>query len=339
MSIIKKYKEFNEELKSSTYHSAASKLTNLGHERRGSEMSKWGDIVTNREKEERYKERLNYMKKFDPFEMTIYTCRWDRETRSTIEEYLTDGLFYMEASFPYDWFSDALYDWKYNCFHYGLWMLFEFGISPANDETAAKMSEIEDKLSDSTCDNINLFNRIMVELIPDGTNIITDRGNCVIEPRESEIALFKHRKDAIRFKKLLVDSIEGLNTFGQNQCYPKGLSSAFEDFFKSERKYITHKANNGQELLYNAKWYEPGYNNESKEGLNCTWFCEKNGYKKEDIQAILKLKEGETWYSEDHDVTAVKCDDIEKAMVIKESDVSKIANSIRRMSVNKLYRN
>lgn len=53
MSIIKKYTEFNEKLRSSTYHSAASKLTNLGHERRGAEMSKWGDIVSNREKEER----------------------------------------------------------------------------------------------------------------------------------------------------------------------------------------------------------------------------------------------------------------------------------------------
>lgn len=91
-------------------------------------------------------------------------------------------------------------------------------------------------------------------------------------------------------------------------------------------------------LLYDAKWYEPSYNNESKK-VSITWFTEKRGYKKEDVQKISKLKEGETWYSEDHDVTAVKCDDVEKILPIKESDVSKIANSIRRMSVNKLYRN
>lgn len=120
--------------------------------------------------------------------------------------------------------------------------------------------------------------------------------------------------------------------------FPKGISSAFERFFELERRYGKGRIDKGQELLYDAKWYEPSYNNESKK-VSITWFTEKRGYKKEDVQKISKLKEGETWYSEDHDVTAVKCDDVEKILPIKESDVSKIANSIRRMSVNKLYRN
>lgn len=337
MSIIKKYTEFNEKLRSSTYHSAASKLTNLGHERRGAEMSKWGDIVSNREKEERSRERLMYVKKFDPFEMTIYKCRWDRDTRTVIEEYLVDGLFYIEPAFPYDWFSDMVYDWR-NDGAYSLWLPIELGITPANQETASKMEEIENQLSDEVWDSIFWPTRIMIEVIEKDSDTVTENGGCNVESRESEIAVFNNRKDVIRFKKLLTDSIEGKNTFGQNQWYPKGISSAFERFFELERRYGKGRIDKGQELLYDAKWYEPSYNNESKK-VSITWFTEKRGYKKEDVQKISKLKEGETWYSEDHDVTAVKCDDVEKILPIKESDVSKIANSIRRMSVNKLYRN
>jgi hypothetical protein len=341
MNIIKKYKEFNEELKSSTYHSASSKLTKLGHERRGEEMKKWADLVSTREKEERCRERLMHVRKFDPFEMTIYKCRWNRDTKTTIEEYLIDGLFYVEPSFPYDWFSDMVYDWRHDG-GYSLWLPLELGMTPANEETSVKMKEIESKLSDESdeiWDNIFWPTRIMVELIPEGSDIIIDNGRCSIESRESDIALFSNRRDAIKFKQLLSDSIEGKNTFGKNQWYPNGISSAFENFFRDERANVRYRINKGQELLYNAKWYEPTYNNESEEGLNFTWFCNKNGYKKEDIRAISMLRLGETWHSEDHDVTAVKCDDIEKSMIIKESDIPKIANSIRKMSVNKLYRN
>lgn len=250
-----------------------------------------------------------------------------------------DGLFYIEPSFPYDWFGDILYDWRHDGVNYPLWLPIEFGISPANDETSTKIKEIEKRFSDIECDSIYWMSRVMIEVIPQGSDVVVGNGKVEVEPRESEISLFSNRKDAIRFKNLLIDAIEGKNTFGQNQFYPKGISSAFENFFKNERKYIQSRIDKGQELLYNARWYEPTYDNKVSNDLLLTWFTTDKGYKKEDIQAISKLKEGETWYSDDHEVTAVKCDDFEKSLSIRESDIPKIVSSIRKMSVNKLYRN
>ena len=231
-----------------------------------------------------------------------------------------------------------LFDWRYDDYSSSLWLPIEFGITPANEETSIKLKEIEDKLSDSEWDNINWMTRIMVEVVPDGHDSVIDGGKVVVETRESDLSLFSNRRDAIRFKNLLVDAIEGKNTFGQNQWYPKGISSAFEKFFENERKYTQQRINDGKELLYSAQWYEPGYNDDTKE-VPLNWFTTKKGYSKEDIKKIENLKVGETWYSDDHDVTAIKCDDIEKLLLVKESDVTKIANSIRKMSVNKLYRN
>lgn len=335
---IKNFKIFNEELKSGTYYSASNKLKDIGHDRRSGEIRKWGDIVQAREKEERVSQRQSYMRKFDPFEMTIYSCRWDRDTKTTIESYLTDGLFYIEPSFPYDWFGDTVYDWRYH-HEYALWMPLEFGVSPANEETALRMKEIEENLSDDSWDDIHWMTRIMVEIIPEGSNTVIDNGKVSVESRESDISLFSNRKEAIRFKNLLVGAMEGRNTFGQNQWYPNGISSSFEKFFEAERKFHQNRINKGEELLYNAKWYEPTYDNKVSNDLTLSWFTTNRGYRKEDIQAIAKLKEGEIWYSDDHEVTAVKCDDVEKALSIRESDIPKIASSIRKMSVNKLYRN
>lgn len=78
---MKHLKGFNEELKSSTYKSAASKLKVLGHNRRSGVVGNWADLVQSREENVAIEEaRVGYAKN-GIFEMVICTSKYDSEKK------------------------------------------------------------------------------------------------------------------------------------------------------------------------------------------------------------------------------------------------------------------
>jgi hypothetical protein len=90
---MKYLKRFNEELKASTYKSAATKLTQIGHKRRGAQML---DFATQREKEEermRLQETRDELSRFEPFNLIIK----GNEEKS--------GNFYILPNVEIEWFE------------------------------------------------------------------------------------------------------------------------------------------------------------------------------------------------------------------------------------------
>jgi hypothetical protein len=111
-------------------------------------------------------------------------------------------------------------------------MPFEFGTTPADSETLESWKEIE--LSDDSYDDIYWSTRLMIEIIPEGYSNVVSNGECTWESKESDIFVFANRSEAIRFKKLFIEAIEGKNTWGKNQWCLEGIKSEFDRFFRSK---------------------------------------------------------------------------------------------------------
>lgn len=245
---MKYLKRFNEELKSSTYRSASAKLKQLGHVRRSGEIESYAKEIEERERQERINKRHKDIKSFPPFQLKWYKTKWDSSTKKTLEEPFTEGLFYIEPSFPYDWFGDMVWDYENDSKQYGLLLPLEFATVPADEETANSWKEIESKLSDESWDDIYWSMRLMVQVVVEGEANVTSNGKCFWEARESDLFVFANRSEAMRFKKLLIDALEGKNTWGKNEWYSEGMKSSFDKFFERDIKWRSDKKEKNQQV-------------------------------------------------------------------------------------------
>lgn len=106
---MKYLKKFNEELKPSTYRSAARKLTkNYGHKDRADSLNQWAnkrEVDVNLEK---WRENIEQMSKFGKFKLNIVKNR-----NSLIEaNNRMTGEFYLDISFDGDSFMDSVDEFK-----------------------------------------------------------------------------------------------------------------------------------------------------------------------------------------------------------------------------------
>ena len=246
---FRRTKELNEELDPSTYTSAATKLRNLGHLRRSTEMESYAKELKERERLKKIEQRHKDIKSFPPFHLKFYKSKWNAKTQSSNEELLCEGMFYIEPSFPYDWFMDMMYDWEFDSKEYGLWLYLEFGTLPADEQTAKAWNEIKSKLSDEEWDDIYWANRLVSQLFKENEVAVTSNGKCHLECRESDLFVFGSRAEAMRFKKTLIESLEGKNTWGKNQWWPEGLKSSFETFFQKDLEKREIRREKGEETL------------------------------------------------------------------------------------------
>lgn len=123
---MKYLKSFNEELKSTTYKSAARKLKKLGHLDRSKELSKWGDEASNRESNKRWQKNIEDYSKFGKFKLKIT----NPETKQSMV-----GEFYLSIYLEKESFEDELESMIDDGRGY-IWM--PVNIIPVDEETLNK---------------------------------------------------------------------------------------------------------------------------------------------------------------------------------------------------------
>jgi hypothetical protein len=228
---MKHLKSINE-LKSSTYASAANKLKNMGHIRRAGELEQWTKEVQNKEKDARELENFNSFKHDVPFKINLVKVKWNSNTKSRNHEIMMSGNFYLKPSFDFSWAQD-----QYNenadedgTTEYSYYMPFEVGLMAADDEAKELFRLIEDKLSDEVYEGVYWTQRLYYKIINEGAREITPTGEFSWECRESDEIMFENRAEALRFKKMFVDAVHGRNTFGNSKWCPS-MHEQLKKFF------------------------------------------------------------------------------------------------------------
>jgi hypothetical protein len=228
---MKHLKSINE-LKSSTYASAAVKLKQMGHIRRAGELEQWTKEVVNKEKDARELENFNSFKHDVPFKINLVKVKWNSNTKSRNHEIMMSGNFYLKPSFDFSWAQD-----QYNenadedgTTEYSYYMPFEVGLMAADDEAKELFRLIEDKLSDEVYEGVYWTQRLYYKIINEGAREITPTGEFSWECRESDEIMFENRAEALRFKKMFVDAVHGRNTFGNSKWCPS-MHEKLKKFF------------------------------------------------------------------------------------------------------------
>lgn len=229
---MKHLRKFNEELKSSTYASAATKLKKMGHIRRSGELEEWTKEVVNKEKDARELNNFNSFKHDVPFKINLVKAKWNSNTKTRDHEIMMSGNFYLKPSFDYDWARDQYNDNTQDdgTTEYSYYMPFEVGIMAADEETKEKFRVIESQLSDEVYEGVYWLQRLYYKIINEGAREITPTGEFSWECRESDEIMFENRPEALRFKKMFVDAVHGRNTFGNSRWCPS-MHEQLKKFF------------------------------------------------------------------------------------------------------------
>lgn len=231
---MKHLKTINE-LKSSTYASAANKLKNMGHIRRSGELEQWTKEVQNKEKDARELENFNSFKHDVPFKINLVKAKWDSATKTRKHEIMITGNFYLKPSFDDSWAYDQYNDnvQEDGTVEYTYHLPFEIGIMAADEETKEKFRMIEENLSDEVYEGVYWCQRLYYKLINEGSKEMTPTGDFSWECRENDEIVFENRAEALRFKKMFVDAVHGRNTFGNSKWVPS-MNEQLKKFFLGE---------------------------------------------------------------------------------------------------------
>ena len=228
---MKHLKTINE-LKSSTYASAATKLKQMGHIRRSGELEQWTKEVQNKEKDARELENFNSFKHDVPFKINLVKSKWDSASKTRKHEIMITGNFYLKPSFDDSWAYDQYNDnvQEDGTTEYSYHLPFEIGIMAADEETKEKFRTIESQLSDEVYEGVYWLQRLYYKLINEGSKEMTPTGDFSWECRESDEIMFENRAEALRFKKMFVDAVHGRNTFGNSKWVPN-MNEQLKKFF------------------------------------------------------------------------------------------------------------
>ena len=259
---MKHLKSINE-LKSSTYASAAAKLKGFGHIRRSGEMEEWTKEVKNKERDARELENFNSFKHDVPFKINLVKYKYDSATKIRKHEIMMTGNFYLKPSFDDYWAKDSYVDNLNDdgTFQYTYHMPFEVGIMAADEETKEKFRMIEGQLSDEVYEGVYWLQRLYYKLINEGAKEITPTGEFSWECRESDEIVFENRAEALRFKKMFVDAVHGRNNFGNSKWIPS-MYEQIKKFFMGE--WLTTK----QPETFNEEAFQRFLDSTNKMSIN-----------------------------------------------------------------------
>ena len=214
---MKYLKKFNE-LKSSTYKSAADKLKGLGHSRRSSIMS---DYVATAEEKERFRKiketRDNYAHT-GVFKASVVFEKVEGRGENRVLSYVSPlkekgiegemtGNFHLAFCFDEDIFSDRI--WDYIEGENSAWLNFTLGITPADEETASWFCTEDRGMKgwDSYWDGLYVPSRPYARITNEAGNF--DPKPIGNENWESDRFVFEGRTEAVKFRKLIIDIFEG----------------------------------------------------------------------------------------------------------------------------------
>ena len=209
MKHLKSYNLF-EELKSTTYKSAGDKFTNIGHKRRGAELLDYATKVELKEKSQKLLQAQNQNKEFGLFDITMLRG-WGDNRKS-----IFSGKFYLQMCLESDWFKDQLSDWLYEGMDWNMGIAMEFAIIPPDDETLKMIETSEDKdieyfrNNSMWSDDYRYWsNRLWITLAGNGGTPKSFAGLGGFEDRDGFSFYFNSRSEAMRFRNLVADTLEG----------------------------------------------------------------------------------------------------------------------------------
>ena len=198
----------NEELKPQTYISAADKLKNLGHIKRPEQLKAWAETIKQREIDTKHKMALEQAKKLGQFQL-----------RFAKREEVKFANCYIQLYFSSDYYlSEMLPEWL-DGDRDSLWPQFMFGIHPVSEEDLEVLDwYVGGDVRGYTNSNngiiwlqdvyINLTTQSCKD--EDGVMLpMTTSGVVSIEGSEFTEVYFANRREAIKFRNLLVDLFEG----------------------------------------------------------------------------------------------------------------------------------
>ena len=204
-------RKYNEELKSTTYKSAADKLKKIGHPKRADKLNNWGDLVQIGETQALTKKRIKDASKLGTYKMRLVTQKYDSSTSTSTTTTILEGNFYIWFYIDDYNFSQNYNDWKIG--EQGLFLQLMFGIIPADDETISKSLELlseSDFYLNTYYTNwmyINLSNSFDAQQTE--YPILKPSGSVTFDSCDNYIGIFADRRSAFQFRSLLINIFSG----------------------------------------------------------------------------------------------------------------------------------
>ncbi len=217
--------KFNE-LKSSTYRTAAKRLKDLGHERRAGELEKWVATAEERERIQRIKDTRAKWAHTGVFRCSILEQRSERTGQDVVRRFVdptndytidgnkvgSGGPIQMTGNFHIAIFSDD--DMFYDRLHdyisdNDMYVNFTVGIVPADDETEEWFTSI-----DRGVGRWDFYYDGQYTPLRPWSKITNSAGNFDPQPIrnetwESDRFVFEGRGEAMKFRKLFIDVMTG----------------------------------------------------------------------------------------------------------------------------------
>jgi hypothetical protein len=231
-------KRFDEELNTQTYKSAAAGLNKLGHVKRADDLNAWADVAKEKEEARKQKELVDLYSKHGVFKIDLSGVT---------------GNFYLWFSFD-DYQNGENWEyWQEDGRFEGsrLWMTLDICLYPADQETFENClnkldfypsqpyygSTLGLKLSDpvgveqgGTENDEDLpYEEGQWELTLNGTGNVS-----YIEGNEYNIK-FLNRAEAMKFRKLTIDVLEGNVEMGETSANPGGVKEKIIDFYCNKK--------------------------------------------------------------------------------------------------------
>lgn len=201
----------NEELKPQTYISAADKLSKLGHIKRPEQLKAWAETIKQREVEAKHKMALEEAKKLGQFQLR-FVGRGSE---------IRFANCYIQLYFNSDYYKNELLPEWMDFDRNNLWPQFMFGVHPVSEEDL----EVLDWYAGGDIKGytnrangiiwlqdvyINLSTQNYKEDVEGGEKLpLTPSGVISIEGSEFSEVYFANRREAIKFRNLLVALFEG----------------------------------------------------------------------------------------------------------------------------------
>jgi len=198
----------NEDLDPRTYISAADKLKSLGHIKRPEQLRAWAEVVRQREKDAKHKMALEEAKKLGQFQLRFTNGQEVKFANCYIQLYFNSD-YYLSEMLP-EWL-----DGERN----SLWTQFMFGVHPVSEEDLEVLDwyvggDVKQYINGNNGIiwlqdvYINLTNQNCKD--EDGVKLpMVSTGAVSIECSEFSEVYFSNRREAIKFRNLLVDLFEG----------------------------------------------------------------------------------------------------------------------------------
>ena len=199
----------NEELKPQTYISAADKLSKLGHIKRPEQLKAWSETIKQREIEATHKKALEEAKKLGQFQLRFVGRGSEIRFANCYIQLYFNSDYYLSEMLP-EWLDDD---------RDSLWPQFMFGVHPVSEEDLEVLNWFSGgdiKGYTNKANGIIWLQDIYINLTnqnykdEDGVKLpLTPSGVISIEGSEFSEVYFANRREAIKFRNLLVSLFEG----------------------------------------------------------------------------------------------------------------------------------